>query len=473
MSRKYYIEIEEGVSPYQVVQRGPDDRADVRFAGSTTVPNGTPIEARLLRYGKPTARFPWEEVGKVAHGSFTGLLPAVPTGGEYALEVRAAGRGEPLATTACPGLLVGDLWVMAGQSNMEGCGRLDAPDIEEPNTLVHAFDMSDRWLTACEPLHWRLDSPDPAHWPELRKPTPDEVMAQHKGRTNGVGPGMSFAGEIVRHTGVPIGLIPCAVGGTTMDQWDPEQVKLGGKSLYGAMLRRVDAVGGHVRGLLWYQGESDAVGGVSNVFAAKFSRFVQAVRHDFSQADLPVLFVQIGRVVVPQLTHPEWNAIQETQRVCAREIAYTDVVPAVDLAMEDFIHLSSAGQKRLGERLAAVALRRCYGWENLKVGPRLDAVEAKADGTVRVRYGEVNSRLLPEDEISGFSIRDIEGGDLCLIYSALVDPKAPDTVVLRLKERPSSGSCLWYGFGPAPFCNLTDELDMGAPVFGPRLLKSE
>ncbi len=248
MSKRYYIAIEEGASPYQVFQRGPENSADIRFAGTTTAPNGTAVQARLLRYGKPTGRFGWDEVCKVSRGGFNGLLPAVPTGGEHTLEVRAIDHGGALATALCPGILVGDLWVMGGQSNMQGRGRLDAPEVEEPHTLVHAFDMSDRWLIAREPLHWRLDSPDPAHWPELRQPTDDERLAQHKGRTDGVGPGLAFAGEVVRQAGVPIGLVPCAVGGTSMEQWDPEQVKLGGRSLYGAMLRRVDAVGGRVRG---------------------------------------------------------------------------------------------------------------------------------------------------------------------------------------------------------------------------------
>jgi sialate O-acetylesterase len=473
MSKKHYIAIEDGISPYQVIQRGPEDRADIRFGGSTTVPNGATVEARLLCYGQPMARFPWEEVGKVARGVFTGLLPAVPSGGEYTLEVRACDKGGVLAAAACHGILVGDLWVMAGQSNMEGCGSLAGADIERPDSLVHAFDMSDRWLTACEPLHWRLDSADPAHWPELRKPTAEEALAAHKGRTHGVGPGLAFAREVVRHTGIPVGLVPCAVGGTSMDQWDPEQVKLGGRSLYGAMLRRFDAVGSHVRGLLWYQGESDTAESAANVYAAKFARFVQAVRHDFASPELPVLFVQIGRMFVPQPAHAGWNAVQEAQRLCAREIANTDVVPAVDLTMDDAIHLSSAGQKRLGERLAVVALRRLHGWSNLRLGPKLEAVELRPDATVHVRYREVNSRLLPAGEISGFSIRDAGGADLGLIYNAQVEPKAPDTVVLRLRERPPTGACLWYGFGPAPYCNLTDELDMGAPVFGPRLLKSD
>ena len=191
------------------------------------------------------------------------------------------------------------------------------------------------------------------------------------------------------------------------------------------------------------------------------------------QPDLPVLSVQIGRIFVPHPTHLDWNGVQETQRKCAEKMRNTDMVPAVDLTMDDHVHVSTAGQKRLGERLAVVALRRVYGWENLKVGPRLESVELKRDDTVRVRYQEVNSRLLPLGEVSGFSVRDAKARDLSLIYKAQVDPDALDTVVLSLKEHVPAGAFLWYGFGPAPFCNLTDELDMGAPVFGPRLLRKE
>ena len=473
MSKKHFIAIEDGVSPCQVLQRGADDHVDIRFAGSTTVPNGTEVEARLLRFGQAMSCFPWSGVGLVEGGAFDGLVSGVPAGGPYALEVRAVEKEAVLAAGACAGILVGDLWVLAGQSNMEGCGRLDAPEVEEPTPLVHAFDMSDRWLIACEPLHWRVDSVDAAHWPGPRKPTEEEALLYHRDRPTGVGPGLAFAREIVRHTAVPIGLVPCAIGGTSMDQWSPARVKLGGKSLYGAMLRRFGAVGSHVKGVLWYQGESDAAPGLVDNYATKFSQFVRGLRRDFEQPDLPVLSVQIGRIFVPHPTHLDWNGVQETQRKCAEKMRNTDMVPAVDLTMDDHVHVSTAGQKRLGERLAVVALRRVYGWGNLKVGPRLESVELKRDDTVRVRYQEVNSRLLPLGEVSGFSVRDAKARDLSLIYKAQVDPDALDTVVLSLKEHVPAGAFLWYGFGPAPFCNLTDELDMGAPVFGPRLLRKE
>ena len=61
-----------------------------------------------------------------------------------------------------------------------------------------------------------------------------------------------------RVTGIPQGIIACADGGTSMQQWDPARKSEGGKSLYGATLRRVQKNGGKVAGVIWYQGESDA-----------------------------------------------------------------------------------------------------------------------------------------------------------------------------------------------------------------------
>ena len=56
---------------------------------------------------------------------------------------------------------VGDLWVLAGQSNMEGYG--DLKDTTPPHPKVMLFGMDRTWRPAEEPLHWLVDSPDPVH----------------------------------------------------------------------------------------------------------------------------------------------------------------------------------------------------------------------------------------------------------------------------------------------------------------------
>ena len=99
-----------------------------------------------------------------------------------------------------------------------------------------------------------------------------------------------------------------------MEQWNPAKKDEGGNSLYGSMMRQFQLAGGKVKGVLWYQGESDAIGGDAwKSYPQVFSDFIAAVRSDFGQPELPFYFVQIGRFV--RAGDPKgWNAVQEAQR---------------------------------------------------------------------------------------------------------------------------------------------------------------
>src|SRR5205807_2550047 len=149
----------------------------------------------------------------------------------YRIELRI---GESGPTALVREVLVGALWVLAGQSNMERCG--DLVDLEQPSPLVHSFDMADRWDQAEEPLHWLCDSPDPVHADQSEPQKTEAAELASATRTKGAGLGLPFAKEMVRRTRVPVGLIPCAHGGTSMEQWDPALRDLGGRSLYGSMI---------------------------------------------------------------------------------------------------------------------------------------------------------------------------------------------------------------------------------------------
>jgi sialate O-acetylesterase len=244
-----------------------------------------------------------------------------------------------------------------------------------------------------------------------------------------------------------------------MDQWDPALKDKGGDSLYGSMLRRVRAAGGKVKGVLWYQGESDAGPEAVASFRAKFERFVAAVRQDFGQPDLPFYFVQIGRHLSDSNV-AEWNSVQESQRLAESSIAASGMAPAVDLALDDGIHVGTQDLKRLGKRLANLALGRT------KRGPR-PVSATLSDGIVRVVFSEVNGRLVSDGRISGFSIHDATGQAVPRIYKTVVDPADSNAVLLYVGGKMPEGATLRYGAGKDPYCNLRDEADMAAPVFGP------
>ncbi|MGH9664790.1 MAG: sialate O-acetylesterase [Bryobacteraceae bacterium] len=462
------VKINAGVVEDQVFQRNAEERADLKFSGSADRKVNKYIEARVTQKGAPVAGFDWTPVSRAKAGQWSGELKGLPTGGPYTLEVRVTASADVVSVKD---ILVGDLWVLAGQSNMEG--NADLIDVTPPTALVHSFDMADDWGIAREPLHNLTGSIDPVHWRKNANGEPErltgEKLAQYNAsRKKGAGLGLSFAEEMLRRTGVPVGLIPCAHGGTSMSQWDPALRDKGGDSLYGSMFRRFQSAGGKVKGVLWYQGESDANPKDWSEFLQKFENFVGAVRKDFNEADLPFYYVQIGRHV-SNANVTEWNLVQEIQRK-AESIPHTGMVASVDLALDDPIHIGTAGQQRLGHRLANLATHDLFPTvkENASTerGPR--PVSAKfQDGIVRVTFNHVNGRLVTDGRIGGFSIHARTGEDLPVLYKAIVDPANPSVVDLYISPKLPENAVLWYGFGKNPYCNLRDTADMAAPVFGP------
>jgi sialate O-acetylesterase len=464
------IRVTSGPVDNQVLQRNADQTADLRLAGTAVnkKANGKEIEARLIATDNTTVPgFDWSALGKVQKLTWTGEVKRVPAGGPYRLEVRIQG-GDSAVSIA--NLLVGDLWVLAGQSNMEG--HADLIDVQQPSPLVHSFDLADRWGAAEEPLHTLVNAVDPVHWPLNAQKIPERFAGERLenyvvNRKKGAGVGLPFAVEMVQRTGIPVGLIPCAHGGTSMDQWSPDLKDREGESLYGSMYRRVQAVGGQVKGVLWYQGESDANPKAAPAFLGKFEAFVKAMRADFKQPHLPFYYVQIGRHI-DKSNFVEWNKVQVAQLRAEAEVPHSGMVAAVDLQMDDGIHVGAQDLKLLARRLADLACRdlfpRIKDYGERKSGPRPVAA-AYQDGMVKVTFSGVNGRLQSEGRIAGFSIHESTGADVPMIYRSRVDPAEASTVLLYVQGKLPQNATLWYGFGKDPYCNVRDAADMAVPVF--------
>jgi sialate O-acetylesterase len=470
------IRITSGLSDQQVLQRNADQVAGVKLAGTTSAKKaaGKIIEVRVsLSGGKALSGFDWIPAGKVARQSWTAELDGIPTGGPYRLEVRLQGSA---AVASVDDFLVGDLWILAGQSNMEGIG--DLVDVQPPDPRVHSFDMADRWLIAEEPLHTLVNAADPVHWRVNAQKVPErwtgeKLRRYQQERRKGAGLGLPFAIAMVQRTGIPIGLIPCAHGGTSMDQWDPALKDRDGESLYGSMLRRFRAVGGHIKGVLWYQGESDANAQAAPVFQQKFENFVKTLRADAGAADLPFYYVQIGRHINGSNVG-DWNLVQEAQRKAELNIPHSGMVASIDSSLDDIIHVDTEDLKRLGARLADLACHdlfpRIGEYGELKRGPRPVSAHY-ADGVVRVTFSGVNGGLQTKGRIAGFSIHNASGEPIPLIYRARIDPAEASVVLLYVSQKPPDKAALRYGYGKDPICNVGDAAGFDAPVFGPLVIQ--
>jgi len=164
----------------------------------------------------------------------------------------------------------------------------------------------------------------------------------------------------------------------------------------------------------------------------------------------------------------EWNKVQVAQLRAEREILHSGMVAAVDLQLDDGIHIGTQDLKRLSRRLADLVcldlFPRVKDFGQRKRGPRPVAATYE-NGLVKVSFSGVNGRLQSEGPIAGFSIHRPDGERVPLIYKSHVDPAEASSVLLSVQGKLPAGATLWYGFGKDPYCNLRDADDMAVPVF--------
>ena len=381
-----------------------------------------------------------------------------------------------------------DVWVLAGQSNMQGAGWLEGA--LEPDDRVWSFTSAGEWEIAREPLHRLWESFTPVHQELLRAPmteaqklvsNEERIRVDRATRRHGAGLGISFGKAMADALDRPIGLIPAAHGGSSLEQWRPEMKDLGGRSLYGAMLERIRKAGGRLRGVLWYQGESDAADAeLGRTYADRLDAWISALRSDTGVHELPVVAVQIGRIVEPPDRWKAWcgvDFVREALGTLPQRVPHTAVTSAIDLAMADPFHLDTPSLIRLGRRLARLAL----GWVEGRTAPHGPSVvklewQPTPTGTlngIRVSLQGVTGTWRQSHSIRGFDVRIPypEHHEPLTVVNTWVDGSSGgngrDLIVLLSRDA-EEPALLGYGLGADPVCTLVDSADMPLCAFLPR-----
>ncbi|MCA9248971.1 MAG: sialate O-acetylesterase [Planctomycetales bacterium] len=226
------------------------------------------------------------------------------------------------------------LFVLAGQSNMAGRGKVEDED-KRPHPRVLTLNQQGRWAPAVDPLHW------------------DKASV-------GVGLGRSFGIALAKvDPEITIGLIPCAAGGSPISTWEPGGYHGQTKSHpYDDMLVRVKAAmkRGTLRAILWHQGESDSNDALANVYETKLHSLIGRMRSELDADDVPFIVGQMGQF--PQ--RPWSDAKKQVDRVHRElpgKLSRCAFVDSNGLTHRgDHIHFDSASYRQLGRRYAKAYL---------------------------------------------------------------------------------------------------------------------
>ena len=401
------------------------------------------------------------------------MLTGIPVGGPYEFTLRDSD-----STLSFKDVYVGDLWLLGGQSNMEGVGKMRKPHYayeENPVPTIRAYYMNERWDTARAQLHQLWESVDEcisSLYRKFREESPWEGDYPDP-QNDGVGPGLYFALEMQkRRGGVPQGLIPCGVGGSSLMEWKPDTPG----NYYAAAKRRVYECGGNIKGTFWYQGESQTSLEGCESFVSDMQILLAAMRKDFNQPDLPFVQVQINKNRGARIESDVlWTTIREQQRTLEKKITNLATVCSVDCELDDLVHLSSESQEKIGKR-AAEAMSILVGGDGVP-SPAFDSFEIVRDDyvpfrvNIMVNYKHVVGKLESKGVPFGFYILDrVDGEPVRDIVSVILNE---NSVRLRVEIDPEKIQDYYvcYAYGNTFYCNITDSADRSLPGFGPLKIK--
>jgi hypothetical protein len=226
-----------------------------------------------------------------------------------------------------------DLYLLIGQSNMAGRGKVDAASTQtHPRVVTLAKDG--QWVPAVDPLHF--DKPGA-----------------------GVGPGLAFGKAMAEASPqATIGLIPCAVGGTSITRWVPGVQDPVTKAYpYDDMLKRAQAAckDGTLKGIIWHQGEADRRPDASALYAERLTALIARLRKELNAPDVPFVAGELGQL---NETNRELTAGFNTiLRGLTQSVARYACVSAEGLTDRgDHLHFNAESARTLGARYAAAML---------------------------------------------------------------------------------------------------------------------
>ncbi|OUT60685.1 MAG: hypothetical protein CBB71_06600 [Rhodopirellula sp. TMED11] len=362
----------------------------------------------VLQQEMPIRIFGKADAGEAVTVSFNGKQASGKADGEgsFRLELpamKADGKPHELVvqgenTITLRDVLLGEVWICSGQSNMEWSVRASKNAQEEiaaadhPN--IRLFNVNG---------HVSLPAP-------TDDPRGNWALCSPQSISGFTAVGYFFGRELNQELKVPIGLIGTNWGGTRIEPWTPpvgfdavesledyrqsiqnsdakKQPKGGATRLYNGMVHALTPVS--ARGAIWYQGESNAGDGLRYDYLKE--ALVKGWRDVFENPELSFYWVQLANFREPS-DNPAgggWGPVREGQRRALR-LPKTGMAVIIDIGEAKDIH--PRNKQDVGKRLALWALAKDYGKDIVYSGPLFESFKVEGN-TIRVSFQHVGGGL--------------------------------------------------------------------------------
>jgi sialate O-acetylesterase len=424
-----------------------------------------------------------------ALGHWDVYLSPANAGGPYELTVSGAN------TITIRDVLVGDVWIASGQSNMEfplrraNNGEAEVAAANFPNIRL----LRVRKASTDYPLY---DVGVDAPWAKCDPASAREFSAV----------AYYFAREIHQKEKVPIGVIESSWGGTVAEAWtslralssdaalmpvfaarermmrdvadlpmieanekkQQEQARAEGKpipqfpwrpptemwapaGLYNAMIAPLTPYA--IRGVIWYQGESNSANDRAPMYERLFQTMIRDWRDRWAQGDFPFLFVQISNFTSGPWE--DWATIRDAQRR-ALALRNTAMAVTIDIGNPDDVHPTD--KLDVGHRLALAARGMAYD-ENIEFSGPLFRQVTREDHALRVWFDHAEGLQAKGDFVKGFEIAGKDG------KFVLAEARIDGTTVVVSNSAVDAPVHVRYGWANSPDCNLQNGVGLPASPF--------
>jgi sialate O-acetylesterase len=427
-------------------------------------------------------------------GRWTVFLSPGEAGGPFQLSIHATN------TIVLNDILVGDVWVASGQSNMEfAMTSLANPETEIAGAQYPKIRL---FLVKHKSADYPLESVESKGWAAV---TPETVA-------DSSAVAYFFARNLQQKLGVPIGLIESSWGGTPAEswtslrglsadaslmpvfsaraktlaeqstialrqpreeheyqlavakakadgkpvpwrQWHPDFAAWAPAGLYNGMIAPLTSFA--IRGVIWYQGEANS-GERAPLYARLFQTLIRDWRSSWGEGDFPFLFVQIAN----WNTSPEglWPEVRNAQRQ-ALALKNTGMAVTIDIGDPEDIHPKN--KQDVGLRLALAARAIAYGEKIEWSGPLYRQV-TQEDHALRVWFDHAGGLAAKGAEgaaLTGFELAGADGK-----YS-VADAKIDGASVVVSSVAVPTPVLVRYGWAANPTCNLINKESLPASPF--------